>query len=273
MVDIGLKERVHDHWNKESCGEVYAGSDGHDLSAQERTRYQLEPYIAGFAHFDEAPGKDVLEVGVGMGADHLQWARARPRSLSGVDLTERAIGHTTGRIREAGFVSDLRVADAESLPFPDNSFDIVYSWGVIHHSPDTQRCLGEIFRVLRPGGVARIMVYNKWSLVGLMLWTRFGLLTGRPWRSMADIYKSHLQGPATKAYTVSEFEAMGRKAGFGDVHGRVQLAHGDLLEGEIGARHPGVILNVAKALWPRPLLRATASGLGLYLLLEARKTA
>jgi ubiquinone/menaquinone biosynthesis C-methylase UbiE len=116
---------------------------------------------------------DVLEVGVGMGADHLEWARHMPRSLSGIDLTERAIAHTATRLALYGLRSDLRVADAEKLPFRDASFDLVYSWGVLHHSPDTPRAVREVLRVLRPGGLARVMIYHAHSMVGYMLWLRY----------------------------------------------------------------------------------------------------
>lgn len=267
-----LKQEVHDHWNQRSCGEGYAETyAGFDLSAQERERYALEPYLPGFARFEDGAGKDVLEVGVGMGADHLMWARSGPRSLFGVDLTDRAVQFTTTRLRGAGFVSDIRQADAENLPFPDNHFDIVYSWGVMHHSPATERCFADACRVLKPGGVARIMVYHTRSLVGLMLWARYGLLAGRPSRTMAEIYHDHLESPGTKAYTVKEAHGMMKAAGFSAVSVRVQLSHGDLLEGQVGARHEGALLRLAKRMWPRPLLRVIGKNFGLYLLIEARK--
>lgn len=270
--DVELKRRVRDHWNRESCGETYAASGrGFELAAQERERYALEPYIPGFARFEEGAGKDVLEIGVGMGADHLCWARAGPRRLAGIDLTPRAIDFARTRLEDEGYGSDLRVADAERLPFDEDSFDLVYSWGVMHHSPDTQACFAEARRVLRPGGVARIMVYHRRSLVGLMLWARYGLLAGRPTRRLSDIYHHHLESPGTKAYTTDEVERMAVAAGFASARARVQLSHGDLLEGAVGARHRGRLLSVAKRLWPRPLLRRFARGLGLYILLEARK--
>jgi ubiquinone/menaquinone biosynthesis C-methylase UbiE len=267
-----LKKSVHDHWNRESCGEGYAATDGEfDLSAQERERYALEPYLAPFAKFEEAPGSDVLEIGVGMGADHLRWARAGPKSLTGIDLTPRAVEFAHARIVAEGLSSNLRVGDAESLPFADNSFDIVYSWGVLHHSPNTERCFQEVRRVLRTDGRARVMVYHTRSLVGLMLWGRYGLLAGRPFRSMADIYHHHLESPGTKAYSRAECEAMFRRAGFSKVSVRIQLSHGDLLEGAVGARHRGALLSLVKRLWPRPFLRRIAVGWGLYLLIEAEK--
>ena len=120
------KQAVHDFWERASCGEeayAHGGSSRERLEAQARTRYELEPYIRQFARFESGRGLDVLEVGVGMGADHLEWARHMPRSLSGIDLTERAIAHTATRLALYGLRSDLRVADAEKLPFRDASFD------------------------------------------------------------------------------------------------------------------------------------------------------
>jgi len=271
-VQSPLKQRVHDFWDAESCGESYARVDNaYELSAQEQARYQLEPYIAGFARFDDGRGRDVLEVGVGMGADHLMWARSGPRRLVGVDLTERAIELSRARFEDHGARSELQVADAESLPFPGGSFDLVYSWGVMHHSPDTEACFKEACRVLRPGGEARIMVYHTRSLVGLMLWLRYGLATGRPFRPMSQIYAERLESPGTKAYTPAQAREMLRRAGFERSRVSVQLSHGDLLSGNVGARQQGGLLSLAKVLWPRWLLRRVARPFGLYLLIEAWK--
>ena len=89
-------------------------------------------------------------MGVGLGADHQRFAAAGAR-LTGVDLTERAIEHTRQRLAASGLSSQLQTADAENLPFANNSFDIVYSWGVLHHSPNTPKAVDEVWRVLRPG--------------------------------------------------------------------------------------------------------------------------
>ena len=84
MPTHDLKAKVREYWGKVSCGEIYAvGATPEEcFSRQEETRYQLEPYIRQFARFQEGAGEDVLEVGVGMGADHLQWARGGPRRLA-----------------------------------------------------------------------------------------------------------------------------------------------------------------------------------------------
>jgi ubiquinone/menaquinone biosynthesis C-methylase UbiE len=264
------KEGVRLFWEKMSCGEIYAEGDSlaAQLESQARQRYELEPYLRGFARFEDARGLDVLEVGVGMGADHCELARCSPRSLAGVDFTERAVEFTRERLSLYGFASDLRQADAEKLPFEDRSFDLVYSWGVLHHSPDTQKAVDEVWRVLRPGGRARIMIYHKWSIVGLLLWARYGLAKGRPFISLREIYAQHLESPGTKAYTVREAEQMFRR--FTEVRIRPQLAFGDLLEGQVGQRHRGLALSLAKGLWPRSFIRRALPRLGLGLLIEAR---
>jgi ubiquinone/menaquinone biosynthesis C-methylase UbiE len=266
-----LKNRVRDFWNAKSCGETYATgkSEREYYESHSKARFSLEPYIIPFAGFHEGQGKDVLEVGVGMGADHVEWAKSKPRSLTGIDITPRAIEHTRRRLAIYGLKSDIRIADAEHLPFDPDSFDLVYSWGVLHHSPNTSQGVAEVFRVLRPSGTARIMIYHKYSLTGYMLWLRYALLAGRPYLSLAHIYANYLESPGTKAYTIGEARSMFSQ--FSQVKIKTQLSFGDLLEGSVGQRHTDTLLTVAKHLWPRPLLRRAFKNHGLMQLIEARK--
>jgi len=267
-----LKESVREFWNSQSCGEVYASGSSFKerMDTQAQERYKLEPYILGFAQFPSGAGKDVLEIGVGMGADHLEWAKAGPKSLTGIDLTERAVGFTSERLKAHGFQPNVRVGDAENLPFPDASFDIVYSYGVIHCSPDTPKAVREIHRVLRPGGTARVLVYHYYSMVGYMLWARYGLLAGRPFRSLADIYAHHLESPGIKAYTVEDARSMFSNFSQADVY--TELTFGDLLLGEVGRRrHSGPLLSVARALYPRWLIKRVIRNHGMGLFIAAVK--
>lgn len=204
-----------------------------------------------------------------MGADHLEWAKSAPKSLTGVDLTPRAVELTKSRLVAHGFQPNVQEADAEALPFPDASFDLVYSWGVLHHSPDTPRAIREAHRVLRPGGTARVMIYHRYSMVGFMLWARYGLLAGRPRRSLDAVYDQHLESPGTKAYSVSEAREL--FSAFRRVDARSQLSFGDLLQGAVGQRHGGLMLSVARAVWPRAVIKRVAPRLGLMLLVEAVK--
>ncbi|MDG4550504.1 MAG: class I SAM-dependent methyltransferase [Candidatus Contendobacter sp.] len=264
------KQAVREFWNQAACGEnlYLADTEMASYAAQAQTRYALEPYIRDFARFEETRGLRVLEIGVGLGADHQQFAEAGA-DLWGIDLTERAIEHTRRRLSVFGLTSHLAMGDAEHLDFPDESFDRVYAWGVLHHSPDTPRAIAEVWRVLKHGGEARIMIYHKHSVVGFMLWLRYGLLVGRPWRSWADLYAHHLESPGTKAYTIAEARQL--CAYFAQCHITTVLTHGDLLTSAAGQRHRGPLLTVARKLWPRWLIRRFFPGNGLFMLIAAVK--
>ncbi len=186
-------------WEREACGERYGAE-------QDRLRYELEPEILGFADFESATGKRVLEIGVGMGADFLRWVRAGAHA-TGVDLTDRAVALTRERVEAEGLVADVRVADAERLPFPDGQFDIVYSWGVLHHTPDPGRALAEAARVLAPGGQLKLMLYHRHSWVALAAWARFCLLRGRPFSTLRKAV-AQVESPGTQAFTPSEVRTM-----------------------------------------------------------------
>ena len=200
------KKSVHDFWDEASCGEsIYLPQN--DLAgymAHSKARYDLEgDFIFELAKFSSAKGKKVLEIGVGLGADHQNFAEAGAE-LYGIDLTKRAIEHTKKRMQVSGLESKLDTGDAENLDFPAEYFDIVYSWGVIHHSPNTQKAVSEIFRVLKKGGTARIMIYYKWSVVGFMLWLRYALIGLKPWLSLQRLYAEYLESSGTKAYSIRE---------------------------------------------------------------------
>ena len=267
---MNSKDDVRDFWNDAACGEnlLLPSFDIAGFKAQAAERYRLEPYILPFANFEVAKGCAVLEIGLGLGADHERFARAGA-DLHGIDLTPRAVEITHRRLEMQGLKSDLRVGDAEALPYADGSFDLVYSWGVIHHSPNTAQAAREILRVLKPGGSFRVMVYHTWSLVGLMLWLRYGLGRGKPFTSMAEIYSTYLESPGTKAYTCHEAAQLFAKAS--EVKTRVELTHGDLLESGAGQRHEGRVLALARRIWPRWLLRRVAKRFGLFLLVSGTR--
>ena len=267
---MNSKDAVRDFWNDAACGEklLLPSFDVDGFKAQSTERYRLEPYIIPFADFAASTGRDVLEIGLGLGADHERFARAAAK-LHGIDLTPHAVEVTQRRLAMQGLSSDLCVGDAEALPFPNDSFDIVYSWGVIHHSPNTEKAAREILRVLKPSGNFKVMIYHTWSLVGLMLWLRYGLGRGKPFTSMSEIYATHLESPGTKAYSCREAAQLFAEAT--GVVTRVVLTHGDLLESGAGQRHEGRVLALARRIWPRWLLRRAAGRFGLFLLVSGTK--
>jgi SAM-dependent methyltransferase len=152
-ADGALKRRVAAHWEAEPCGT--RGIEAADRLAffhgVEAERYAQEPFIREFAGFASARGRRVLEIGVGAGSDYVNWLRAGAHAI-GVDLTAAAVRLTRERCTLEGFAPALSRTDCESLPFADASFDVAYSYGVIHHAPDTVKAVAEIRRVLKPGG-------------------------------------------------------------------------------------------------------------------------
>jgi ubiquinone/menaquinone biosynthesis C-methylase UbiE len=211
---VPLNQEVRGFWEQAPCGttaEIVGELPKLTREWFERVethRYAVEPYIHSAAQFTRHHGKMILEVGVGAGTDHLQWARAGA-ICHGVDLTQAAIDTTRARLDMYGFKSQLTRLDAEQgLPYPDETFDLVYSWGVIHHSEKPETILAEIRRVLRPGGAFIGMMYGRHSLVAAKLWFKHGLFEGKPWLSFRHMLWNHVESVGTKGYTVRELKAM-----------------------------------------------------------------
>ena len=209
MNQENLKQEVYNYWNKASCGTEFIKQEKFTkeyFEEIERFRYSIEPEIFSFAQFTRFHGKKILEVGVGAGTDFLQWVRAGTHA-HGIDLTHEAIFNIKHRLELYNLkADDLQVADAENLPYQDNSFDLVYSWGVIHHSPDTIRCLEEIIRVTKPGGSIKIMIYNRHSLFAFYRYILCALLKGKPFRTLSHVLFYDQESLGTKAYTIKEMK-------------------------------------------------------------------
>jgi SAM-dependent methyltransferase len=204
------KNTVRAYWDARPCGSSLATSPSGTaefFQQVEAARERLEPFIASFAEFEKSRGCRLLEIGVGLGTDFVQFGRAGA-VLTGVDLTATAVDLVRRRLELEGLEGDVRVADAEELPFADDSFDLVYSWGVLHHTPDTPRAVSEIRRVLVTGGEARVMLYSRRSWVAFGLWLRYALASGQPWRTISDVIAAHMESDGTKAYTESELRRL-----------------------------------------------------------------
>lgn len=168
-------QRVRAFWERNVNNELYTRQDrgSREYFAEiERRRYKFHYHLPElFARIQAhgTRGKRLLEIGCGIGIDTLRLAGLGFREVVGADLTETAIAVAGERAEREG-VSNVRftTANAESLGFEDGSFDAVYSFGVIHHTPDIERAVAEIHRVLTPGGRAYVMIYHSRSLVALI---------------------------------------------------------------------------------------------------------
>jgi SAM-dependent methyltransferase len=200
-----LKERVRAFWQAHPCGTKFSDAEIGTPEFFERIeahRYEKEWHIPAAADFQNTRGLRVLEIGCGMGTDGAQFAKAGA-NYTGIDLTDAAVELARKRFQVSGLKGEFRVADAERLDFPDASFDLVYSHGVLHHTPDIEAAVREIHRVLKPGRSAIVMLYHRGSYnyrVGIRVLRRAGagllksesgiklinLLTGEPIDSLRE---------------------------------------------------------------------------------------
>ena len=158
-----LKERVRAFWQAHPCGSKFADAEPGSpkfYEAVEAHRYAKEWHIPAAADFASSSGLRVLEIGCGLGTDGAQFAKAGA-DYTGVDLTEAAVDLARKRFAVSALPGTFKLADAENLEFENESFDLVYSHGVLHHTPNTARAVSEIWRVLRPGGRALVMLYHR----------------------------------------------------------------------------------------------------------------
>jgi ubiquinone/menaquinone biosynthesis C-methylase UbiE len=162
----GAKEAAVEQWTADPCGsDAVDGAPGSASYAEDllAMREEYGPWIADSLDYAGARGLDVLDVGCGQGIDLVNYARGGARA-TGVDLTPRHVELARAHLEALGLDGTVVQGDAEDLPFPDASFDRASSNGVLHHTPDMDRALAEICRVLRPGGRATVLVYNRRSL-------------------------------------------------------------------------------------------------------------
>jgi len=246
------KEDVHAFWQASPCGAKHAqATEGTPefFAEVERSRDALEPFIAQYARFAQTSGCRVLEIGTGLGTDFVKFVRAGARA-TGVDLTERSISLVESRLALEGLEADLRVADAETLPFDTGKFDVVYSWGVLHHTPHPPRAIAEAIRVLRPGGRLCVMLYARRSWVAFGLWARYALLTGRLRQDLTAVVAEHMESDGTRSYTASEVREL-----FGSLTALKVTHHGTPYDRRVAG----------------PLAGATGRWLGWFLVIEATK--
>lgn len=162
MGTKGSKKEIKEFWEQGAPMSFI----GEKVSYEEkrRFRYSLQDYMHETFGFDKFAGQRVLEVGCGAGIDSAEFAR-NGASVVSTDFTGSAVQLTGELFREAGLNAQVVQANATALPFPNDSFDCVYSFGVLHHIPAIDQALSEIKRVLTPGGLVMAMLYHRDSLL------------------------------------------------------------------------------------------------------------
>jgi len=172
MANKTLKEKIVDYWDRQPCNIKHSQRElGTPEYFEEVTarRYKVEPHILDFAQFHRWQGKRVLEIGCGIGTDAEQFVRHGAEYV-GIDISDSSLNICRDRFNTLGlrgeFLNINLLDPADTIPAQHlGMFDLVYSYGVIHHSPDIAQHIQEIHKLVTPGGEFRFMVYakNSWK--------------------------------------------------------------------------------------------------------------
>jgi len=201
---------VREYWNKRPCNSKHStkpvGTKEY-FDEVETKKYRVEPHIPGFALYEQWKGKKVLEVGCGMATDGTNFARAGA-DYHGIDLTEEGIKLAKTRFQIFGLKGHLQTCNAEELTScleDGEKFDLIYSFGVIHHSPHPDVIVKEMKKLLKPGGTLKLMVYSKisfklfWVMKETNVWN-----FAKTDALMAKYSEAQVGSPVTYTYTFDE---------------------------------------------------------------------
>ncbi len=219
-------------------------------SAAEEFPWTRVPFD-NFVDFSSLADKRVLEIGVGCGT-HAELLSRHAGEYVGIDLTGYAVRATNTRLALRGLPARAVEMDAEHMDFPDASFDLVWSWGVIHHSSNTRQILSEIARVLKPQGRCTVMIYHTspWNTFirgGLY----YGILRGGflRTRSVHRLLQETTDGALARYYTIDEWKR--EAAPFFEVSSVSVIGH----RTQLIPLAAGRLKNAVGALIPGPLGR------------------
>ena len=197
MSQADLISRIADYWDEHihdlSITTQAVGTPGF-FQELDQYRYDKLNYLPRLVHFRSYKGKNLLEVGCGAGIDLVRFAR-EGANVTGIDLSKIAIELAQRNFMQSGLNADLFVMNGECMQFADNTFDVVYAHGVLQYTADTDKMIAEIHRVLKPGGEAIMMVYNKYSWLNLM-------------RNVTKIPLEHEDAPVLKKFSASELKQL-----------------------------------------------------------------
>jgi 2-polyprenyl-3-methyl-5-hydroxy-6-metoxy-1,4-benzoquinol methylase len=204
-------EQVQDYWNERPCNIRHSSSpvgSRQYFDEVEARKYFVEPHIPGFAQFERWQGKRVLEIGCGIGTDTINFARHGAR-VTAVDLSDRSLEIARQRAGVFGLQDRIQFyqGSAENLSalVPVEPYDLIYSFGVIHHTPHPEQILEQIRNYLAPGATIKIMVYHRrsWKVFWILL--TYG--RGQFWR-LNELVARHSEAqtgcPVTYVYTRDE---------------------------------------------------------------------
>jgi 2-polyprenyl-3-methyl-5-hydroxy-6-metoxy-1,4-benzoquinol methylase len=188
---------IRQYWNEHihdlQVARSPIGSQGF-FEELDQYRFEKLAYLPKLVDFSAYAGKQLLEIGCGVGLDLLRFAR-HGAIVTGIDLAEVSIDLAKKNFEHHAVQGRFQIMDGEHLQFDDNSFDVVYAHGVLQYTADAQRMINEINRVLKPGGDAILMVYNRYSWLKLL-------------SRVSAVKLEHEDAPVLNAYSINQFRNM-----------------------------------------------------------------
>ncbi len=259
MQALATIETVAEYWNRRPCNirhsRAQVGSRQYFSEVEER-KYFVEPHIPGFAQFERWRGKRVLEVGCGIGTDAVNFARAGAE-YTGVELSEASLELTRQRFSVFGLRGRLLQANAEELAahLEPAAFDLVYSFGVIHHTPRPSLVVQQVRKVIRPNGEFRLMLYAKNSWKDAMIEAGF------------DQPEAQSGCPIALTYTQAEVRELLEPAGF-----RIESIEQDHIFPYVIEKYVQYEYELQPwfAAMPREMFRALEQRFGWHMLIVAK---
>jgi 2-polyprenyl-3-methyl-5-hydroxy-6-metoxy-1,4-benzoquinol methylase len=271
--DVPL-ERVREYWDRRPCNIRHSPSPvgtRQYFEEVEARKYFVEPHIPEFAQFEQWKGKKVLEIGCGIGTDTINFAR-HGAQVTAVDLSEKSLDLARDHVRTFGFQKSVRFlcGNAEELSrfVPVEVYDLVYSFGVIHHTPHPERVLEQIRQYTRPGTMLKIMVYHRrsWKVLGILLADG----KGRFWK-LQELVSQNSEAqtgcPVTHTYSRRQAQLLLQTSGFTLCDISVQHIFPYRIPDYIQYRY---VKELYFRCLPTPLFRAFERKLGWHLCLTAR---
>ncbi len=246
-----LTREIKDFWSRNVNAERIMGnpisqySRGEDnyFAELESQRYRSHRHLIPWINSMKT-GKTVLELGCGIGMDTFVMAK-NGLGVTALDLTHVGVKTAKNRFQKCNLNGSFLVGDAEVLPIKDNSFDYVYSFGVLHHAANTEKTINEVYRVLRPQGEAKIMLYHRHSINELV-----HRITKVPFEDKDEVC------PVVRRFTIREVQNMFKK--FSNTNLKLEYVYG---EGY------GKLFSLT----PRPLYDFLSKYWGWHIMISANK--
>lgn len=214
-------KKVKEYWNKRPCNirhsQKIVGTKEY-FDEVETRRYFVEPHIPKFTQFEKWNGKKVLEIGCGIGTDTINFARYGA-NVTAIELSEKSLEIARKRSEVLGFQNNIQFyqGNAEQLSdfLPREQYDLIYSFGVIHHSPHPDRIINQIRQYVHDNTIIKLMVYNRYSWKVLWILSNYG--KGKFWKMkelIAQYSEAQEGSPITYTYTKNEFKKLLEINGF-----------------------------------------------------------